>query len=179
MHCVRGRSGVTEAAPPGPLSCILWAFSGVAAQGRREIHCKAAFWRRPPPFSGHIRAHGGLHSCAACQLSDQSTTQITALQHAPPATTNPAVFVRAAAASHPSSCSRTPPCAEAITHTSQTTPTAGPALNQIYYSHSRSCSEPNFLLRTISHSHAAMPCTTRQHETLFQLNEHTYTYIHT
>ena len=35
------------------------------AEGRREIHCKAAVWRRPPPFLGHFRAHGGLHSCAA------------------------------------------------------------------------------------------------------------------
>ena len=30
MHCVRGRSAVTKPAPPGPLCCILWAFSGVA-----------------------------------------------------------------------------------------------------------------------------------------------------
>ena len=30
MHCVRRRSGVTKPAPPGPLCCILWAFSGVA-----------------------------------------------------------------------------------------------------------------------------------------------------
>ncbi len=30
MRCVRGRSGVTKAAPQIPLSCILWAFSGVA-----------------------------------------------------------------------------------------------------------------------------------------------------
>ena len=29
MHCVRG-SGVTKAAPLGPLCCILWAFSSVA-----------------------------------------------------------------------------------------------------------------------------------------------------
>ena len=40
------------------------------AQGRRKIHCEAAFWRRPPPFSGQFRTHGGLHSCAACQLPE-------------------------------------------------------------------------------------------------------------
>ena len=77
-------------------------------------------------------------------VSCQSTTQITALQHAPYATANPAVFVRAAAVSYPSSCGRMPPCAEAMTHTSQpsetpgtpeipeTPHTAGPALNQIF-----------------------------------------------
>ena len=71
MHCVRGRSCVTKPAPPGPLCCILWAFSGVAPlRTDGEINCKAAFWQRPPPFSGHFRAHGGLHSCAACQLSE-------------------------------------------------------------------------------------------------------------
>ena len=30
MQGVRGRSGVTKAAPPGPLCCTLWAFLGVA-----------------------------------------------------------------------------------------------------------------------------------------------------
>ena len=29
-YCVRGRSAVTKPAPPGPLCCILWVFSGVA-----------------------------------------------------------------------------------------------------------------------------------------------------
>ena len=65
-------------------------------------------------------------------VSCQSTTQITTLQQAPQANTNSAVFSRAAAASHPSSSSRTPPCAEAMNQTRQT-PTAGPALNQIIY----------------------------------------------
>ena len=41
-----------------------------AWQRSRKICCKASFWQRPPPFSGHFRAHGGLHSCAACQLSE-------------------------------------------------------------------------------------------------------------
>ena len=130
MHCVRGRSGVTKPAPPGPLCCILWAFSGVAPR------------RTDGKFTVKLLSGGGRHrsrvtfaltgGCIAVQpVSCQSTTQITALQHAPQATTNPAVFVRAAASSHPSLCSRTPPCAEAMTHTSQT-PKAGHALNQIF-----------------------------------------------
>ena len=130
MHCVRGRSGVTKLAPPGPLCCILWAFSGVAPR------------RTDGKFTVKLLSGGGRHrsrvtfaltgGCIAVQpVSCQSTTQITALQHAPQATTNPAVFVRAAASSHPSLCSRTPPCTEAMTHTSQT-PKAGHALNQIF-----------------------------------------------
>ena len=130
MHCVRGRSGVTKPAPPGPLCCILWAFSGVAPR------------RTDGKFTVKLLSGGGRHrsrvtfaltgGCIAVQpVSCQSTTQITALQHAPQATTNPAVFVRAAASSHPSFFRRTPPCAEAMTHTSQT-PKAGHALNQIF-----------------------------------------------
>ena len=129
MHCVRGRSGVTKPAP-GPLCCILWAFSGGAPR------------RTDGKFTVKLLSGGGRHRSrvtfaltggyiAVQPVSCQSTTQITALQHAPQATTNPAVFVRAAASSHPSLCSRTPPCAEAMTHTSQT-PKAGHALNQIF-----------------------------------------------
>ena len=71
MRCVRGRSAVTKAAPPGPLCCILWAFSRVAplrADGNFTV--KLLFWQRPPLFSGHFRGHGALHSCATCQLSE-------------------------------------------------------------------------------------------------------------
>ena len=99
-------------------------------------------WHRAGQTGNLLLSGGGRHrsrvtfaltgGCIAVQpVSCQSTTQITALQHAPQATTNPAVFVRAAASSHPSLCSRTPPCAEAMTHTSQT-PKAYHALNQIF-----------------------------------------------
>ena len=82
MHCVRGRSGVTKPAPPGPLYCILWAFSGVAPP------------RADGKFTVKLLSGGGLHrsrvtvaltgGCIPVQpVSSQSTTQITALQHAP------------------------------------------------------------------------------------------------
>lgn len=82
MHCVRGRSGVTKAAPPAPLCCILWAFSGVTPL------------RADGKFTVKLLSGGGRHcsrvtfaltgGCIPVQpVSCQSTTQITALQHAP------------------------------------------------------------------------------------------------
>ena len=82
MHCVRGRSAVTKPAPPGPLCCILWAFSGVAPL------------RTDGKFTVKLLSGGGCHrsrvtfaltgGCIPVQpVSCQSITQITALQHAP------------------------------------------------------------------------------------------------
>ena len=51
-----------QATPPGPLCCILWAFSGVAllwADGKFTINKTAGGGRQQ--FSGHFRAHGALH----------------------------------------------------------------------------------------------------------------------
>ena len=71
MHCVRGRSGVTKPAPPGPLCCILWAFSGVAPRrtdGKFTVKLLSGGGRHR---SWVTFAHtGGLHCCAACQLSE-------------------------------------------------------------------------------------------------------------
>ena len=119
MHCVRGRSNVTKAALLGPLCCILWAFS-CAALLRADLKgtaWKSAFWRRPPSGPSHVCAHGRCNRHPVQPVTCQSTTQITALQYPPMASTNSVVTVRAATASYPSCFSRTPPCAEAMTHT--------------------------------------------------------------
>ena len=49
MHCARGRSGVTKPVPPGPLCCILWAFSGVAPR------------RTDGKFTVKLLSGGGCH----------------------------------------------------------------------------------------------------------------------
>ena len=68
MHCVRGRSCVTKPAPPGPLCCILWAFSGVAPlRTDREINCKAAFWQAAATVLGSLSRSRGV--AFLCSLS--------------------------------------------------------------------------------------------------------------
>ncbi len=79
MQGVRGRSGVTKAAPPGPLCYILWAFLGVAPL-RADVKVTVKL------LSGggchHSRVTFALTGrCIPLQpVSCQSTTQITALQ---------------------------------------------------------------------------------------------------
>ena len=82
MHCVRCRSGVKKAAPPGPLCCILRAFSGVAllrAVGKFNANLLYGGGRR------RSRVTFGLTGrCIPVQpVSCQSTTQIILLQQAP------------------------------------------------------------------------------------------------
>ena len=79
MQGVRGRSGVTKAAPPGPLCCTLWAFLGVAPL-RADVKVTVKLLSGG---GGHrSRATFALTGrCIPLQpISCQSTTQITALQ---------------------------------------------------------------------------------------------------
>ena len=82
MHCVRGRSCVTKPAPPGPLCCILWAFSGVA-----PLRTDGKLTAKLLSGSGRHRSRVTFALTGGCipvqPVSCQSTTQITALQHAP------------------------------------------------------------------------------------------------
>lgn len=56
------------------------ALSGVASlRADGKLTCTADFWRQPPPILVHFRAHGLLHSCAACKLSERHTNISTAV----------------------------------------------------------------------------------------------------
>ena len=69
MHCVCEAGVVSQRLHhQDRFAAFLWDFSGVAPlRADGKIDCKAAFWRRPPPFSGHFRTHGGL--LFLCSLS--------------------------------------------------------------------------------------------------------------
>ncbi len=84
MQGVRGschscRSGVTKAAPPGPLCCTLWAFLGVAPL-RADVKVTVKLLSG----GGCHRSRGTFALKGRCiplqPVSCQSTTQITALQ---------------------------------------------------------------------------------------------------
>ena len=114
---------------------------GRDAQGRREIHCKAAFWRRPPLFSGHFRAQRGWGGVAfLCRLSGVRAplrSRRCSKHHRPPQILPCLSELLQQAISHPVAARRHA-CAEAMTRIHEPD------------SHSRSsCSDPNLLLRTI------------------------------
>ena len=82
MHCLRGRkcSGVTKPAPPGPLCCILRAFSGVAplrTDGKLTVKLLSGGGRHRSRVTFALTG-GGLHSCAACQLSEHHSDHVAA-----------------------------------------------------------------------------------------------------
>ena len=117
---------------PGPPCCILWAFSGVAPH------------RADKKFTAKLLSGGGRHrswvtfalTWRCIPVQQPVRCQSTHSDHGAAASTighHKSCRICQSCCSKPSPIlsSRTAPCAETMTHTSQT-PTAGHALNQIF-----------------------------------------------